>query len=153
MVMPSRERIEPLLAALREGTPIRMACDLAGLPFRTLDDWLREGEVQADQFEREHEEGYTDPREELPPALLLYREVMAAQAAGRRLAMSVIMVALSKGDVNAARWYLERCGGEDFRPRQDVAVEVGTMGTDEQIGEIMGRVAAAVEAAKARDDE
>lgn len=135
---------EALIRSLRSGAPIRMACESVGIPYSTVYGWIADGERMAEEAARDQSLG-GDGRPRSPWKVKAMLEIRAAQAVGRNRALGVVMQHIDDGNLQAAQWYLSKCGGPDFSDRQIIDLNQGdSLDTETQIEDIVKRVRSAV---------
>lgn len=86
------EVVSKLLAAFWRGANVSEACLYAGISRETYYDWTRNSQELSDSF------------------------TLAKNMVGER-AKAVIVAAIDNGDINAAKWWLERRNRKEFGPK------------------------------------
>lgn len=98
--------VNKLVAAFNNAFNITEACEYSGISRETYYNWL------------ENQEGFSDKMSE-------------AQSAPNRKAKEVVITAMNEGDVNTAKWYLDR-RDPDFKAKFEGDVYAGERTTTEQ---------------------
>lgn len=103
--------VSKLIVAFNNGFNITEACQYSGISRETYYDWL------------EHQPGFSDKMEE-------------ARMMPNRRAKEVVVAAVNDGDVNTAKWLLDR-RDPDFKPKGEIEVSPGQKRTEEKLKEFM----------------
>lgn len=103
--------VTKLIAAFNNAYNIGEACGYAGISRMTYYRWL----------EKDDEFSY---------------KMSEAQAAPNKKAKEVVLTAINEGDVNTAKWYLDR-RDPDFKPKGELAIPDGQQKTEEKLKEFM----------------